>query len=141
MTSTCDGPPAAHSPQCRRQRQMACDRSNSDAHQPSCHSDHQGDGPKSLRTSLTGSWLESGPGCAVCGQADGAVIGPRVTSLPRARAVRRELLWLHKRPHGRGDGLTRLHDARSVNRRRPCRARRLVVERCGGRRRSVACSG
>jgi hypothetical protein len=47
MTLTCDGPPAAHSPHCETQLQLACDRSNSDFKEPSCNTEDHSEAPNS----------------------------------------------------------------------------------------------
>jgi hypothetical protein len=54
---------------------------------------------------------------------------PGDASLPRATAVNRDSRWAAQAAAWPGDGLTRLHDAKSFNRRRPCRARRQDVKK------------
>jgi hypothetical protein len=58
----------------------------------------------------------------------GAVIRRTMHRFRGRRRLTVTLGGLHKRPHGLGDGLTRLHDAKSFDGRRSCRARRQDVE-------------
>jgi hypothetical protein len=103
MTSTCDGPPAAHSPQCGTRRQLACDRSTRDAQRASCDA--------MIRVVVevsphlaTGSWLESDRGVAVGTGGTGPWYAGRCIASERRRLTARlcgctsgRMAW--RRPH------------------------------------------